>query len=189
MVANTPALRLLTVLEAFSGFAIFTLSVSYLLGVYAALASVNVLAVRVDAYFRHGGVHEMDLGRDDVRESLLRWSEETTVQLLAVLQAHFQYPILHYFRSTDPRRSLVVQFGHLLKIHHVVDGEDPAEGRLEELRTNPSLRALSEIVKQYLEEVSSLVATDTGGPDRSDGEMERTYRRLLEYMGYPREDA
>jgi hypothetical protein len=189
LVPDTPVLRLLTVIEAFSGFAVLTLSVTYLLGVYGALMSVNVLAARIHAFFRDGGVRAMDVARTRERDALLRWADPTTDRLLHVLQAHFQYPILHYFRSTDRRYSLVVQLRHLLALHSLVEGAGPREGELARVLDSPSLRALSEVVREYLEEVASLVTVDAGRPERSGRELEQTYRRLLEYMVYPAEEG
>jgi hypothetical protein len=184
VVADTPILRLVTVLEAFSGFALLTLSVTYLLGVYAARMDASVLAARIDSFFR-GGVRSLDYGREEVRAALLRWAEPTTRQLLSVLQAHFQYPILHYFRAGDPRHSLTVQFRHLLTLHHLVEGGGAPREALARALDDPTMRALSRVARDYLEEVASLVPADTGGPDRTFDQLEETYRRLLEYLAHP----
>jgi hypothetical protein len=187
VVADTPPLRFLSVLEAFSGFALVTLAITYLLGVYGAVLTMGVLAGRIDAFFRADDVRALDYGDPEVRSAFLRWTEQTTGELLHVLQAHFQYPILHNLRPMDPERSFSVQFRHLLVIHRVVEDEGAPEGALGGLRDHPSVRALSLVVRRYLEAVSSIVAPKIGGSDDTVAQREQSYRRLREYMAYPEE--
>lgn len=94
--------RLLTVLEACTGFAVFTLGVSYTLNIYQAVNQRDAFALSL-----HGGTGET--GRVEI--ALLGLcpdgrpaADSGTVlgeiadKAYALLQAHHAYPIAHYFR-------------------------------------------------------------------------------------------
>lgn len=63
IVADGEVLRLLTALESFSGFALLSASVTYLLAVYRELIAVQSLASNVAGYFRAGELHSMQFVR------------------------------------------------------------------------------------------------------------------------------
>lgn len=109
VVPDTTALRLLSPLEALSGFALLSSSLSYILSVHGKIAVKTTLASDLAAHFR---------GRDQQQEVAWRreaWLEQIAERLLHLSYAHAQYPILHYYRPADRRDSLAVQIGPLVR--------------------------------------------------------------------------
>jgi hypothetical protein len=182
MVPDLPGLRLLTVLEAFTGFALLSVSVTYMLAVYRELIAKRSLASNIAGYFRTGEAPVRRFMCGDDRNEVARWTEGITTSLLHVMEAHFQYPVLHYYRSSDPDRALPLQLAPLLRTF----GDDsPQQDQVEH---HPSLHSMRDAVRVYLTTVEDVfiprwfhAAVDTG-----DG-VERAHRRLLAYMAYDRE--
>ncbi|MBX9701976.1 MAG: two pore domain potassium channel family protein [Acetobacteraceae bacterium] len=102
---QTAFFRLLTVLEAAVGFSVLTLSLTYLASVYGALARRNAFALLL---------HHQAGGTADAAELLARLGpggdftgarqeiSRLAAELLALLEAHHAYPVLHYFRRDEP---------------------------------------------------------------------------------------
>lgn len=149
VVARTPALRLLTVLEAMSGFALFAVATTYVLAISRELAGANTLALEFSSLFR-GGIGEPALRRGGGGdETITRWAEEAARSLLRVVHAHGQYPVLHYFRPKDPDRALLVQLGRVLTlVGNDRDADVPS--RL----AAPAFQLLRDAVMRYLVEVN-----------------------------------
>jgi hypothetical protein len=180
VVADREALRLLTVVQALSGFALVGVSTTYLLAVYRELLAMQSLASNVDGYFRAVEVErEIEAGGRGA-DAVARWTEGVTAKLLHVLEAHFQYPILHYFRAGEASRSLPVQLGHLVELRRWTR-EASAAGR-----AHPSLASLADAVEVYLSEVEANFIPGTAElGDLTEGdETAGAHRRLLHTMGY-----
>lgn len=190
VVADREALRLLTVLEALSGFALLSASVTYLLAVYRELIAMQSLASNIAGYSRSAEVHTLQFVRAGGYEAMARWAEGITSRLLQVLQAHFQYPILHYFRPSERKRALPVQFGFLLALRGVADREDLAQP-VTLLEHHPSFLALQDAVGEYLRTVEEVFVPERfGGEKQEDRDpLERAHERLLGYMRYPQTGA
>ncbi len=91
IVPDLVALRLLSILQALSRFALLSAALSYRAG--------------------PTGDHPSSLEQE--RE---RWLEHVARELIHLIQAHAQYPILHYFRGTDPRNSITLQLAPLIDL-------------------------------------------------------------------------
>jgi hypothetical protein len=176
LIADSIALRLLSVFQALAGFAILSVSITYLLAVYRELLMMRTLAVSIDAYFRTVDVVGLASWDDDPPEALARWAEWATNMLLHALQAHFQYPILHYFRASERKAALPVQLARLLDL------------RREARTDHPSFAALRGAVEDYIGTVeNSFIPAEAkdGRPDNSfRDDTERAHHRLLTYMLY-----
>lgn len=191
VVADAEALRLLAPVEALGGFALLSASVTYFLAVYRELIRKEALAAWIDSHFgsheRYGSPAVRD-GEEGGREVLARWSESLSGSLSEVLLAHFQYPVLHYFRASKTWRSLPVQLGRLLDLRGLVRDADESQP-LAALARHPSYVALQDALEKYLREVDELF---TGGlPDASEREgrdpLGLAHRRLMDYMLHPSE--
>jgi hypothetical protein len=183
LVADSEALRLLTILEAFGGFALLSASVTYFLAVYRELIRKQALASSIASYFRGGQLHTLCSGASGRYDMLARWGESISSTLTAVLLAHFQYPVLHYFSSAEATRALPVQLGHLLRLRRMVR-EAGAEEAVSTLAENPSYLALQEAVEEYVREVERLFVPldDARRQSQSAGDqVERAHRRLLAF--------
>ena len=106
VVANTASYRLLTIIEAATGFATITLVISYFISVYSALTSRNAFAMAL--HHRSGGT-----GRGD-RVVAALWHEgdagaathlaQMAASLRDIAQTHRAYPVLrsfHYRQDCD----------------------------------------------------------------------------------------
>ena len=101
--------QLFTILQAALGFATFTVTLTYLLSVLNALTQRNVFAL---------SLHHRMAGKANVARLLLGWgmddeftntrSDITNISrdLFMLLESHHSYPILHYFRFSEPLYSL-----------------------------------------------------------------------------------
>ena len=177
LVPDAPALRLLTVLEALSGFALATVAITYLL-------AMQTLAGIIAMYFRRGEQETLEMVRTSGWEPLARWCEDVAARLLQVQRAHFQYPIVHYFRPTEETYAMPVQLSHLLAVRRWAGGGGGA-AEVPELSRHPSVHALRGAVEAYLRDVESHFVPARFEPDTDGDATERALRRLRRYMRYP----
>ena len=188
LVPDLPALRLLTVLEALGGFAIVSVAITYFLAVYRELVAMQSLAADIAALCARGTSPLLDFTRSHGTAMLARWSEQFSAALSHVLLAHFQYPVLHYFRPLVPSRALPVQLGMLLRLREEVAAEAArgSDGEIGTLASHPSFVALNHTLDEYLAEVDRLFVRPErrGATKGGAGESSRRHDRLLEYMLY-----
>lgn len=183
MVADSQALRIVTVVEAFAGFALLSVSVTYLLAVYRELIIMKSLAANIAGYFRPGVDNIRAFARAGGRDAVARWAESVTSGLIQVMQAHFQYPVLHYFRPQEADRALPIQLIALRQLssttRNVASREQGAGA------DHPSLRALHDAICLYLRTVEDVFVPKRFQPGAADTDPEdRAQRRLLAYMAY-----
>ena len=186
VIADTEALRLLTVLQAFGGFALLSVSTSYFLGVYRELIAMQSLAVDISGLFSKGEEQVLRFTRDEGYDALARWSEQLSSDLSRSLVAHHQYPVLHYFRPRQASRALPVQLGALLRLRRLVAAD---QGSLAPtaLSRHPSYLALMDSLESYLANVEEYFipgGRDEEGGSGAEDDNERTHGRLLRYMRY-----
>ena len=178
IVPDLVSLRLISIVEALSGFALLSAALSYILAIYRENGRKATLASQLALHF-HG---ERDAaGTEAVASERERWLEEVAGELTHVTQAHAQYPILHYFRATDPRNSLALQLAPLVRLASSRDGEDTGNRGAPEAGPTPASTLVAEAVERYLVAaderfVRPIEGTGGGPSDR--------YRRLLDYLGY-----
>ncbi len=181
VVAPTTTPRVLTILQALSGFALVTVAVTYVLAVYRELIITQALAASIDARLSHGrGAEPPDLAGDP------GWIRSTTFQLAHALEAHFNFPILHYFRPGKPGRALPVQLSALLFALADENGDGPDRSSDSGAGATHPLRSM---VGRYIGEVHSLfVAQEAEGEE--DPALERIrLREILDMMAYPESPA
>ena len=183
LVPDAPGLRLLTIMEALSGFALATVAITYLLAIYRELLAMQTLAGIIAMYFRRGEQETLDMARASGWEPLVRWCEDVTARLLQVQRAHFQYPIVHYFRPTDETFALPVQLARVLAIRLWAGGGEGA-AEVPELSRHPSVQVLRSAVEAYLRDIESHFVPARFEPDGDAGDAERALGRLRRYMGY-----
>ncbi len=104
----TPALRILSFLQAGLGFALFTSVVAYLLSVVGGVSERNTLSMRLHAETGGTGDGEeiaLRLLRHGGASDLQRRIHSLTVSLQSVYERMYQFPILDiYYRSRNPAR-------------------------------------------------------------------------------------
>ena len=176
VVPALPWLRLLAPVEAFLGFALLSVSVTYLLAVYRELLAMHTLASTLNAYVRAELVEE--LRRTEVPAEANRFLEYASVALLRNLTAHFQYPILHYFRPEDERSALPVQLAPLIDVMRP-GHDEPSRGL--------SFNAFRKAVEDYMNLVEEHFIPEGFGLEgisEQVSEAERAHIRLLRFMCY-----
>jgi hypothetical protein len=135
--------RMVAVLHAGLGFALFSGSITYILTIYRRYTDEAALALRVDGLFGAEGGE----GRgpeegptDALADGVGDWlALDLAAELSSVNVAHEQYPILHYFHGKRDR-ALTVQVGHLVRLV-----EEPAGLSARAART------LARAVEEYVE--------------------------------------
>lgn len=183
--ARVPALRLVTVVEAFSGFALITASLSYVLAVYREMGIVSTLARAISVHFPDGASRLPRRADAPHLDAWGRWLGSIGEQLLHVHQALSQYPILHYFRVADRDESLPVQLGALLVLRRQLGANGAADG--DGLASHPgwlSLRAALEVLLNGVEDSFVPARVEAAGALPDADSTERAYAKLLRYMGY-----
>lgn len=176
LVPDRPTLRLLAPLQALLGFALVSVSVTYLLAIYRELLAMQTLAsfIAVNLKDESGRAGEW-AKRGDAAE---RFAERVHWSLLQALQAHFHYPILYYFRPEERTRSLPVQLvGLLAALDRVSERGDP-ESRMPFGVLRESLGEYMQLVEAHF--VPKDFATDV---ERED-DAARAGERLLRFMRY-----
>lgn len=105
IVPQTSGFRILMVLQAFLGFSVLTLTLTYLMSVYSALVRRNTLAQ---------ALHHLSNGTGDAAEIVVGLGAGGSFQgarsllstvaerVLDLLESHHSYPVLHYFRLREP---------------------------------------------------------------------------------------
>lgn len=120
LVPQTSTAKLLAVGEACTGFAVFTMAVSYTLNIYSAVNERDTLALLLHADTARtddpavalaglcpGGTPAADAG------SALH---TLSGMVSSLLQTHYSYPLAHYYRRRDPSLSMVRIADHVLML-------------------------------------------------------------------------
>lgn len=109
IVPRTDFFRSLMVLQAFTGFSVLTLTLTYFMSVYSALVRRNVLA---------NALHQLSGGTGDAAMIVAGLGAagsfagargaltSLAMQVLDLLESHHAYPVIHYFRLRDTRYAL-----------------------------------------------------------------------------------
>lgn len=176
IVPDRAAIRLLAPVEAVLGFALVSVSVTYLLAIYRELLAMQSLSAFIASY-TDDTEQLLATIQEAKSESPQRFAETVHASLLRVLESHFQYPILHYFRPPDRSRALPVQLSGLLELMTRMDC-DSSSARL-------PFRNLEKSIDEYmlLVEKHFIPERFETGVER-DRERDRALVRLLRYMEY-----
>ncbi len=187
MVPDTQLLRLVEVFQAMSGFALVTAALTYLLAVYEELLAMHTTAAMISNYFGEGLTRTLKRIEVTGGGEVGRWSETIGGSVLRALEAHYQYPIVHYFRVRARNRAFSVQMGRLLDLERAVEEGRPTPEVARDIKCHPSYDALMESLRQYLREVEEHFVPERFAPGltrREEDEPARRYARLLLYLRY-----
>ncbi len=174
-----PVFRMLAILEAFIGFGLFSVGITYVVSIYTQQSVQTALANDIDHALAGAAPIDWD-GEPSPQE--LEWSyslaREFAHRLARVTTANNQYPILHYFRQSNPADALAVQVGRLIRW---VQAMEAASGK-NWLRSRSPFLSLRRSVDSYLRQVPGhlLPGERSGGPV----DWDRQHRALLRYLCY-----
>ncbi|CAN5759141.1 hypothetical protein BH23GEM6_BH23GEM6_24850 [soil metagenome] len=177
-----PPLRLITALQAVVGFALFAMSVTYVLSVYQQLGRATALAIDIFGYFQKGTGRIIDDARRAGGVTFHQWVDGTTRELLRVTQAHSQYPIIGYFHSSDPKQALPLQLGNLLSLLRLIEHQHASENE-----EHPTIFALRTAVHSHISSMNRNVVPgrfEMKPHDSTPLSPEHKHERLLRYMLY-----
>jgi hypothetical protein len=178
--------RLLTTAQAGLGFALFSVSIAYLLSVYGALQRSKELALEVSQYLGLAeGADSVDALVQTVSEEhedeLAAWLSQVTSRLISATEAQEQYPLVQYFHVPEDRRALTLTLPVLLELLTVCRSLlDPvrfprlAEGR----STGFSMRTLSWYLDRHADRVRSSRSAHAPGDPQRRARHDRARRRL-----------
>lgn len=185
VIADTEVMRMVTILEGFGGFALVSVSITYFLAVYRELIAMQSLASDIASLVEPGVDELLSFTREQGCETLARWCEQLSTPLSQVLIAHFQYPVLYYFRPAQDSRSLPAQLGALLRMRRAIEAAKSSEA-IATLARHPSYRALQTSVDRYLLEVDRLFVPDAdqSTTEGTGDDVHRAHGRLMKYMVY-----
>lgn len=180
VVAGVGWLRLVSFAESLSGFVLVSVAVTYVVSVYQAHRESTSLAMDIGTLFGDDperGIHRA-LRHLDRLDSFAHGAAQ---RLNGLVSAYKQYPVLHYFRPPDPRQSVLVQIGILLRFFEQLERRSTLRGD-EYLSVN----ALRNALDNFLGEVAEVFAGDhVEVEDDLQGLWAQRYRRALVYMNYP----
>jgi hypothetical protein len=183
--ASTPWLRLLTTLEAGLGFALFSISITYVLSVYGALLRATALALQIATFLgRQAGEDAVDLICRTVQshsaEQLLEWLNATVLDLAATGQAQAQYPLIAYFHIPRDDRALPLALSDLLQLL-TVTRTLPEPSAFPALTSSPTTvgayRAVADFVAEHADQ---LQGRDVAGDEDAGMRVYRDARERLQ---------
>lgn len=184
IVPDLVPLRLLSILEALSGFALLSAALSYILAIYRENGRKVTLASELAL---HDTGERAAADGEPVARERERWLEQVARELVHVTQAHAQYPILHYFRSPDQRNSLALQLAPLVRLASSrVDEETDGGGRAAPsaaARPTPGTALVTQATQRYVTAADERFVRSDPDAATGSGPADR-YRRLLDYLGY-----
>jgi hypothetical protein len=121
--AGGGALRVLTSLEAATGFGLFALVISLLFSLFSAFQRREVLVVGLDALAGAppSGVAILEnCAKHDMPEELVATFERWRDWTVDVLESHLSYPLLIYFRSSHDNEAWPNSFGAVMDASSLV---------------------------------------------------------------------
>ena len=155
LVPKTAIFRILMVVQAWIGFAVLTLTLTYLMSVYSALVRRNTLA-QVLHHMTGGTADPVELvgglaggGPESASSQLM----DLGARILNLLESHHSYPILHYFRMRDPRYAMSRIAYIALETATLID--EALGSQFDGLKRSAGLKLLSGSGRDLLEQTSS----------------------------------
>lgn len=192
-----PLWQVLTVVSSMTGFALVTLSITYLLPIVSAAVQKRALALTI----RHLGETPEQFVENGWDGHSFDGLEQHLVSLASLLledsQRSLSYPVLEYYRTTEPRSSLAYHLSVLSEALHLLRHGVAEQVRPRWVTLHPLRRAIEEILsnsrlpEDALERdpppPKSLEPLRAAGiPTRSDADYERALSNDIEHRNQVR---
>jgi hypothetical protein len=139
-VADSPGWRVMAAVASFGGLALITLAITYLLSVVSAVVSRRALVTQISGLGPTAGdIVTAGWSGGAFSPAFTQHLVGLVPPLATVVQQHFAYPVLHYFRSRSPEESAPVAIAvlddALLLLDAAVDpGVAPERSAVEPVR-------------------------------------------------------
>ena len=154
-VADSPVWRILTALAGVEGLILVTLSITYLLSVVSAVVARRALATQIHALGGTAGEIVVEgWAGNGFSPAFVQQLVGATGSLATVVQQHFAYPVLHYFRSSSPAESAPVAVAVLDDVLLLLEAAVDADVAPSTSAVRPARR----IVADYVRTVGGMAA-------------------------------
>lgn len=168
--------RLLAVAEAGFGFAIITVSVTYLLSVYSARNQATIVAVAISRFIgRRDGADPIDVliatAQCGTEAEVSDWLGRLSADLVALVALEGQYPLVNYFHEPKDDHALPIALSDLLELVTLCRALLSPD-RFPELAMGPTTQSVERIGRHFLRETSTI---KTDGDNTLGEERRRRY--------------
>lgn len=178
------SMRFVSMIEGATGFALISLSVTYLITVYRALERKRIVAL---SFYHQAGegadvagfiAHHFVAGRFYGLDTVLNMAARDIQELL---ESHVEHPIIHYFHPVETYKSLprilFLTLETCAVIHSCLDPEEYPE-----TTQHPEVRTLRASAGHVLEQLVTLVASGGVKKALDDSESENSQRWRRRYL-------
>ncbi len=175
----TRVTRLVAVVEAASGVAIISLSITYLLTVYGALERKRAVALKFYHQARQGAdisgflINHFSRGRF---YSLPEFLREATHDLQIMLESHLEHPVIHYFHPLEIYKGLPRALFFVLETVAILNAHVD-EKEYVEAGDHPDIIIAGNNAKYVLFELLSSLKLEAKATDPFESEAETLRRR------------
>jgi hypothetical protein len=185
-------LRIVSAVEAASGFALFSFAISYLVSIYSTLSNATAQAVEIwHLVGRDEGKDPVDalitvIDRDGETD-LVKWLVGVSSRLAMVTQSGGQYPLIRYFHEPEDGRAFPVAIADLLELLTLARSL-LAPARFPSLSAGIITVTIWRLARQYVTEGARRVGGSTVSEESLQRERVSSYRqarRRLAAAGVP----
>lgn len=180
---HSTAMRLVSIIEGATGFALISLAVTYLITVYRALERKRIVALSFYHQAEEGAdvagfiSHHFVAGRFYGLDGVLRMAARDLQELL---ESHVEHPIIHYFHTVEVYKSLPrVLFLTLETCTVIYSCLDPEE--YPETYQHPEVRTLRASARHVLDELVTSIEPRRGAKRRATSRFEESGRWRQRY--------
>jgi hypothetical protein len=175
---HTMLMRLVALIESASGFALISLSVTYLITVYGALERKRAVALSFYHQAEEGAdvagfiAHHFVEGRFYGLDATLRLA---TRDIQGLLESHVEHPVIHYFHPVEVYKSLPRMLFLMLETCSVIRSCLDAE-QYRELYNHPVVRNLEASARHVLYELDASLRLERRRARRTETTYEESKR-------------
>lgn len=181
--------RFMAVAEAGFGFALFTVSVTYLLSVYSARNQSTAFALTIARFIGRREGHDpttllVNIIRMESRETTSVWLQQLAFDLATLVQLMGQYSLLHFFHEPNDDRAVPIALSDLMELLTVSQAlVDPEYAPA--LIDGASAEALRRLGRQYLVECRALAPDSQPTHEHQRRKKYEAARARLKAAGVP----
>lgn len=181
---HSNGMRIISLIEGASGFALISLAITYLITVYGALQRKRAVALSFYHQASEGAdaasfiAHHFVLGRFVGLETVLRTAARDIQELL---ESHFEHPIIHYFHPLEVHKSLPRVLFLILEICTVINSCLDGNVYVETVK-HPEVRTLDASGRHVLGQLAAALGIEQrqGRGEETHFEESRRWRKRFQ---------